>query len=112
MSVKVCYDIEKDIVSVYFEEDSTEENIDDFKEKENTPAGENVYNSEEAASLILDTVDIIEKGHVIGFRVFRASMYYDKSLLEAADVECIPSSEIDRPTEKVIAVVSGDGVFN
>ncbi|MEF9935632.1 MAG: hypothetical protein RSA01_04215 [Clostridium sp.] len=110
--MRVCYDKEKDIVSVYFGEENTQENIDTSTQKENIPVEENVYNSEEAASLILDTVDIVENDQVIGFRVYKASLYYDKHLLEAADLEIIPPEDLNRPTEKVIAVVSSGGVLN
>lgn len=112
--MKVCYDREKDIVSIYFEEDFQEKNNKDLLSKEeNTSESSNVYNSEKAANLILDTVDIISNGKAIGFRVFNATKYYDSELLKAADEESLNISEIDnRPSEKVIATVTKEGVLN
>lgn len=112
--MKVCYDREKDIVSIYFEEDFQEINNKDLLSKEeNASESSNVYNSEKAANLILDTVDITSNGKAVGFRVFNATKYYDSELLSAADEESLDIDEIDnRPSEKVIATVTKEGVLN
>lgn len=112
--MKVCYDKNKDIVSIYFE-DKME------GKRRKTPQGasedslesSNIYNTEAAANLILDTVDIVSKGFIIGFRVFNASKYYDRELLNVADMEILDSEEIsNKPLEKVIATITKEGILN
>lgn len=113
--MKVCYDKEKDIVSIYFEENfNSEENKKEFLgAKEENLNSSKVYDTEKAANLILDTVDIISNDLVIGFRVFNASKYYDKELLEVADQEILDIKDMDnKPLEKVIATVTKEGVLN
>ncbi len=111
-NLKVCYDKSHDIVSIYFEDDfkSSEKNIENIKEKDLDAS--NVYNSEKAANLILDTVDIIKGDSVVGFRVFNASKYYDIELLNLADEEILTDNDIEKPLEKVIGVVTKEGIIN
>lgn len=115
--MKVCYDNQRDIVSIYFEEESEvkekncSNNLD--VEEENTFTSSNVYNTEKAANLILDTVDIVSNGTIVGFRVFNASKYYDTQLLSVADKEELKDVNLlNRPVEKVIATVTKEGVLN
>lgn len=112
--LKVCYDKEKDIVSIYFEEDSKEQAKDNFnikEEKDNSSS--NVYNTEKAANLILDTVDIVSNSSIVGFRVFNASKYYDSELLNVADKEVLTERDVlVKPKEKVIATVTKEGILN
>ena len=110
--LKVCYDKSHDIVSIYFEDDfkSSEKNTENIEEKDLNTS--NVYNSEKAANLILDTVDIIKEDSVVGFRVFNASKYYDIELLSLADEEILTDSDVKKPIEKVIGVVTKDGIIN
>ncbi|MCX7694142.1 MAG: hypothetical protein N2Z71_00265 [Caloramator sp.] len=102
--MKVCYDRVHDIVSLYFDMEEVEvsvscsENINEMKRD---------YDFDEAASLILDMVDIVDKnGKCIGFRVFNASKYYDINLLNSAEEEVLSEENTKLPEDKVIARVS------
>ncbi|KMT22761.1 hypothetical protein [Clostridium cylindrosporum] len=109
--MKVCYDREKDIVSIYFEENVKNEDNTFIKKQENTSTSSNLYDSEKAANLILDTVDIVSNSSIVGFRVFNASKYYDRELLNVADEENLSDAEASlRPSEKVIATVTREGI--
>lgn len=102
--LKVCYDRVHDIVSLYFDMEEAEvsvscsENINEMKRD---------YDFDEAASLILDMVDIVDKnGKCIGFRVFNASKYYDINLLNSAEEEVLSEENTKLPEDKIIARVS------
>lgn len=112
LRVRVGYDSKKDIVSIYFDEDVKGDGTSapDTKQ-DNVTLESNVYDSEKAANLILDTVDIVVNGSVSGFRVLNASKYYDKELLSVADSENLLGSDVvNRPSEKVIATISKEGI--
>lgn len=102
--MKVAYDKKNDVVSVYLEENKA---ADGEKTKEiEYNADSRKYDVEEAADLILDMVDLIDKrGNLIGFRVFNASKYYDSELLGHADIESLGEDELKKvQKEKIIAV--------
>lgn len=110
--MKVTYDKLNDIVSMYYEEEeskgnSVHENEISMGEVEDA---ERKYEVEEAANLILDTIDLFDKkGKCIGFRVFNASSHYDDILLSVADPEELSKAELKKkPNEKVIAKYSSD----
>lgn len=109
IDLKVCYDRKNDIVSVYFEDERASVEECDVK---NIEQSQNQYSFDEAASLILDMVDIIdENGSLLGFRVFNASNYYDVDLLNSADYEELDMTSIKRPQDKVIARVSAGQII-
>lgn len=104
IDLKVCYDRKNDVVSVYFEDERV--SVEEYGTK-SIDNNQKEYSFDEAASLILDMVDIIdENGSFLGFRVFNASSYYDVDLLNSADYEELDMSSIKRPQDKVIARVS------
>lgn len=93
-----------DIVSLYFEMEDAEVSVSYSKE---TNEIKRDYDFEEAASLILDMVDIVDKnGKCIGFRVYNASKYYDADLLNSAEEEILSEENAKLPKDKVIARVS------
>lgn len=109
IDLKVCYDRKNDIVSVYFEDERVSVEECDVR---NIEQGQKEYSFDEAASLILDMVDIIdENGSLLGFRVFNASNYYDVDLLNSADYEELDMTSIKRPQDKVIARVSAGQII-
>jgi hypothetical protein len=104
-ALKVCYDNINDVVSVYYQMDDKEERSCDDSSKEDTRDGG--YSTDEAANLIIDTLDIYEGGKQIGFRVFNASKHYDMELLMHADKEILSKEELKKiPNEKIIAKFS------
>jgi len=108
INLKVAYDKNNDVVSVYL----NKEEILETKSTEDVPHFENRnYEIEEAADLILDMVDLTaEGGNFIGFRVFNASKYYDLELLTHADAESLSEKELKKlQSEKVIAVYDKKG---
>lgn len=104
IKLKVAYDKKNDIVSVYLEENEASDG-EVTKEMEYN-ADSRKYDVEEAADLILDMVDIVDKkGNFMGFRVFNASKYYDSELLVHADIESLGEDELKKvQKEKIIAV--------
>lgn len=104
IKLKVAYDKKNDIVSVYLEENEASDG-EVTKEMEYN-ADSRKYDVEEAADLILDMVDIVDKkGNFMGFRVFNASKYYDSELLGHADIESLGEDELKKvQKEKIIAV--------
>lgn len=101
--MRITYDSINDIVSAYFDV----ENADEGKPKAlaSAPNVERSYEVDEAADLILDMLDLTDnKGNFIGFRVFNASKHYELDLLNHADKEELPKSELEKLSkEKVIA---------
>lgn len=109
IDLKVCYDRKNDVVSVYFEDERV--NVDEYSQNK-IEQNQKEYSFDEAASLILDMVDILdENGSCLGFRVFNASNYYDVNLLNSADYEELDMGSIKRPEDKVIARVSAGQII-
>ncbi len=104
--MRVTYDKENDVVSIYFDSDEILEKSS--VDNPNVKYQERNYEMDEAASLILDMIDLFDnKNNFTGFRVFNASKHYDKSLLNCADIEELSNKELlKRPDEKVIAKFS------
>ncbi len=99
--LKVYYDRMHDIVSLYFEMEDSEVCA---SYSEDTSEIKRDFDFDEAASLILDMVDIVDKnGKCIGFRVFNASKYYDENLLNSAEEEVLSEENVKLPKDKVIA---------
>jgi uncharacterized protein YuzE len=107
--VNVFYDRKNDVVSIYLDLEDASSNINKT-EANMINKHRNVADVEEAANLLLDMVDLIDKnGNFIGFRVFNASKHYDISLLDAADPEELSSDELrKKQNEKVIGVFKKD----
>ncbi|WDC84483.1 hypothetical protein PL321_01465 [Caloramator sp. mosi_1] len=107
--MKVYYDRVHDIVSLYFDMEDVEESVscDD-----NTNKIKRDYDFDEAASLILDMVDVFDKnGRCVGFRVFNASKYYDINLLNSAEEEVLSEENVKLPEDKVIARFSNGQII-
>lgn len=103
--MKVCYDGTNDVVSVYYHVNDIDENSNDNFDKKNENDVD--YSADQAANLIIDTLDIYDGGKHIGFRVFNASKHYEKELLMHADKEILSKEELKKiPKEKVIAKYS------
>ena len=101
-ALKVCYDSINDVVSVYYNQEDIDEGSAESCTGENKTGDE--YSADDAANLIIDTLDIYNEGKQIGFRVFNASRHYDKELLMHADKEYLSGDELRKmPREKVIA---------
>lgn len=107
--MRVTYDAKNDVVSIYFDADEINQknsgNNSDIKNQQRN------YEMDEAASLILDMIDLFDKkGKFTGFRVFNASKHYDVGLLNSADPEELTGEELlKKPDEKVIGKFSGKG---
>ena len=107
--MRVTYDAKNDVVSIYFDADEiSQKNSANNSEIKNH---ERSYEMDEAASLILDMIDLFDEGgNFTGFRVFNASKHYDTGLLISADPEELSREELlKRPAEKVIGKFSASG---
>lgn len=108
-SLKVYYDRVHDVVSLYLEKQ--ESNLKKITHSNLKDIDRN-YSFDEAASLLLDMVDIFDReGNFIGFRVFNASKYYDIDLLNSADEEILNEVDLQRSNDKVIAKVSNGQII-
>lgn len=103
--MNVFYDSKNNVVSMYFDLEENLQLNDNLKSQENLD--DKNYDSEKAANLIIDMIDLFDgSGKIIGFRVFNASKYYDIELLNAVDTEELSSEELSKKQdEKLIAIL-------
>jgi len=110
-TLKVYYDRVHDVVSLYLEKEDTNTSPKNYS-KTVALEVERQYSFDEAASLLLDMVDILDsEGNFMGFRVFNASRYYDLDLLNSADEEILDESNLKRPDDKIIAKVANGQII-
>ncbi|TDT58427.1 hypothetical protein [Fonticella tunisiensis] len=101
--MEVFYDRKNDVVSIYFDLQGESGIIEENGLSKSK--SEREYEIDEAASLVLDMVDLVdEDGNLKGFRVFNASKHYDVTLLNCAEFEELSQEEMRKmPQEKIVA---------